>query len=139
MGTICPLQLVLTVIGKFYLINAPWGFATVWSVIKRWLDPVTVEKISILGSSYQAELLKQIPKENLPSKFGGECRCPGGCELSDAGPWQDPQWLGPQGQTTKAAAAPATSDEVGSSSTEPIVSAESDAPSTTGGEITHAA
>ena len=76
--------------------NAPWGFATVWSVIKRWLDPVTVDKISILGANYQPELLAQIPAENLPVQFGGMCRCPGGCELSDAGPWQDPQFLSPK-------------------------------------------
>jgi hypothetical protein len=82
--------------GKFYLINAPWGFSTVWSVVKRWLDPVTVEKIAILGSNYQGELLKQIPAENLPVEFGGKCSCPEGCALSDAGPWQDPKWLSPQ-------------------------------------------
>ena len=83
-------------VGKFYLLNAPWGFATVWSVIKRWLDPVTVDKIAILGANYQSELLAQIPAENLPVQFGGKCRCPGGCELSDAGPWQDPQYLSPR-------------------------------------------
>lgn len=82
--------------GKFYVINAPWGFLTIWNVIKRWLDPVTVDKITILGSSYQPVLLAQIPEENLPAQFGGTCRCPGGCELSDAGPWQDSQWLDPK-------------------------------------------
>jgi len=93
--------------GKFYLINAPWGFASVWSIIKRWLDPVTVDKISILGGSYQSTLLQQIPAENLPSNFGGTCRCPGGCELSDEGPWQDPKWLAPQTD----ALAPQTKEE----------------------------
>jgi hypothetical protein len=87
--------------------------------------------------------LKQVLKENLPSKFGGECRCPGGCELSDAGPWQDPQWLGPEAQkTTKPVAAaegPTKSEEVGGSATESIVNAESDGPSTTGGQTVHAA
>jgi hypothetical protein len=39
-----------------------------------------------LGGNYQKELLAQIPKENLPKQFGGECTCPGGCELSDEGP-----------------------------------------------------
>ena len=77
---------------KFYLINAPWGFATAWNVIKRWLDPVTVDKIAIFGSAYQSTLLQQIPAENLPSQFGGLCQCPGGCELSDEGPWRDPEW-----------------------------------------------
>lgn len=73
-------------LGKMYLINAPWGFSGVWSVVKRFLDPVTVAKIHILGGNYQRELLEQIPKENLPSEFGGSCRCDGGCALSDMGP-----------------------------------------------------
>lgn len=78
-------------LGKLYIINAPWGFAAVWSVIKGWLDPVTVKKISILGGGYQKELLAQIPAENLPKDFGGTCECAGGCQNSDAGPWQEPE------------------------------------------------
>ncbi|KIS71490.1 putative phosphatidylinositol(PI)/phosphatidylcholine(PC) transfer protein [Mycosarcoma maydis] len=73
--------------GKFYIINSPYIFTTVWSVIKGWLDPVTVEKIKILGHKYQDELLQQIPAENLPVDLGGKCQCSGGCSLSDAGPW----------------------------------------------------
>ncbi|KAI0075418.1 hypothetical protein K474DRAFT_1599802 [Panus rudis PR-1116 ss-1] len=73
--------------GKFYIINAPWGFATVWSLIKPWLDEVTVAKIDILGSSYRDKLLQQIPVQNLPKEFGGACECAEGCSLSDAGPW----------------------------------------------------
>ena len=73
--------------GKFYIINAPWGFATVWGIIKPWLDEVTVSKIDILGSSYKDKLLQQIPVENLPKELGGACECPGGCSLSDVGPW----------------------------------------------------
>lgn len=79
-------------LGKLYLINAPWGFSSVFSVVKGFLDPVTVQKIHVLGSGYQSELLAQVPKENLPKLFGGDCNCEGGCALSDAGPWQDPQW-----------------------------------------------
>ncbi|TDZ34979.1 Sec14 cytosolic factor [Colletotrichum spinosum] len=79
-------------LGKLYMINAPWGFSTVWSVVKGWLDPVTVSKINILGSGYQKELLNQIPAENLPKGLGGKCECHGGCELSDAGPWHDKEW-----------------------------------------------
>ncbi|OCK82417.1 SEC14 cytosolic factor [Lepidopterella palustris CBS 459.81] len=80
-------------LGKLYVINAPWGFAGVFSVIKRFLDPVTVAKIHILGSGYEKELLGQVPKENLPKEFGGSCECEGGCMLSDMGPWQDPEWV----------------------------------------------
>lgn len=82
-------------LGKLYLINAPWGFSSVFSVVKGWLDPVTVGKIHVLGSGYQTELLAQVPKENLPKLFGGSCACVGGCELSDAGPWQDKEWAKP--------------------------------------------
>ncbi|PAV20594.1 sec14 cytosolic factor [Pyrrhoderma noxium] len=73
--------------GKFYIINSPWMFSTVWNVIKGWLDPVTVAKIKIPSGDGRKELLEQIPAENLPAEFGGTCRCPGGCSLSDAGPW----------------------------------------------------
>ena len=82
-------------LGKLYLINAPWGFSGVFSVIKGFLDPVTVSKIHVLGSGYQSELLAQIPKENLPTEFGGSCKCDGGCQLSDMGPWQEKEWAKP--------------------------------------------
>ena len=74
------------------MINSPRGFSTVWAVIKRFLDPVTVEKIFIVGKDYQSTLLAQIPAENLPKRFGGLCECPGGCDMSDAGPWQEVEW-----------------------------------------------
>jgi CRAL/TRIO domain len=76
--------------GKFFIINAPFAFWAVWSIIKPWLDEVTVSKIDILGGGYKDALLKQIPPENLPEEFGGTCHCPGGCSLSDAGPWHHP-------------------------------------------------
>lgn len=82
-------------LGRLYLINAPWGFSGVFNVVKGWLDPVTVEKIHVLGSGYQKELLAQVPAENLPKLFGGKCECDGNCAFSDAGPWKDPQWTKP--------------------------------------------
>ncbi|KZV87548.1 putative SEC14-phosphatidylinositol/phosphatidylcholine transfer protein [Exidia glandulosa HHB12029] len=74
--------------GKFYIINAPMLFSTVWSVTKGWLDPVTVAKIDILGSSYKDTLLKNIPPESLPDDLGGTCKCSPSCSLSDEGPWK---------------------------------------------------
>lgn len=79
--------------GKFYIINAPWAFSAVWSVVKPWLDEVTVAKISILGSNYKKDLLQQIDEENLPKILGGTCECEGGCSLSDAGPWNPDETL----------------------------------------------
>ncbi|WVW83624.1 hypothetical protein I302_105645 [Kwoniella bestiolae CBS 10118] len=73
--------------GHMFIINAPYLFSTVWSLIKPWLDEATVRKIHILGKNYKTELLQYIPEENLPADLGGKCNCPGGCSLSDAGPW----------------------------------------------------
>lgn len=82
-------------LGKLYLINAPWGFSSVFNVVKGFLDPVTVEKIHVLGSGYHDQLQSQVVKENLPKIFGGTCECDKGCALSDEGPWQDPEWSRP--------------------------------------------
>lgn len=82
-------------LGKLYLINAPWGFSGAFNFVKGFLDPVTVQKIHILGTDYLPKLLEQVPKENLPKQFGGDCECEGGCALSDAGPWLDSKWVKP--------------------------------------------
>ncbi|EHY58592.1 cytosolic factor, phosphatidylinositol/phosphatidylcholine transfer protein [Exophiala dermatitidis] len=82
-------------LGKLYIINAPWGFSSVFSFIKGFLDPITVAKIHVLGSNYLPELLKQVPAENLPKSLGGTCVCEGGCEYSDEGPWKDPKYARP--------------------------------------------
>ncbi|PYH43563.1 SEC14 family lipid-binding protein [Aspergillus saccharolyticus JOP 1030-1] len=82
-------------LGKLYLINAPWGFSGVFSFVKKFLDPVTVSKIHVLGTGYKKELLAQVPAENLPEEFGGTCKCSGGCELSDMGPWKEAEWAKP--------------------------------------------
>ena len=74
-------------VGKYYIVNAPRGFPMVWNIIEPRLGEITVAKVDILGASYKDALLKQIDEENLPRAFGGKCDCPGGCSLSDAGPW----------------------------------------------------
>lgn len=113
--------------GKFYVINAPYGFSMVFKMIKPFLDPVTVEKIHILGSGYQKELLAQIPAENLPVSLGGKSDAPGGVELADAGPWRDEQYMGPEGvapvssvDTGKNADAPAPAPVSGASVTSDV-------------------
>jgi hypothetical protein len=124
-------------LGKLYLINAPWGFSGVWSVVKGFLDPVTVNKIHILGAYYQSELLSQVPKENLPMEFGGICSCDGGCEFSDMGPWQEKEWARPPkwesrsaGEQQAAAQAPPPPDKQ-----EPASSDESPKPTEQAGVV----
>jgi len=93
--------------GKFFIINAPWAFSAVWTIIKPWLDEVTVSKIEILGSGYKDKLMEQVPAENLPSTFGGKCNCEGGCSMSDAGPWNTPHEDKPAEKVVEPAAEPA--------------------------------
>jgi len=56
---------------RVYLINSPAVFTVGWKVAKKFLDPVTIKKILILGSDYQPELTKVIPPECLPKSLGG--------------------------------------------------------------------
>ncbi|PRT54859.1 SEC14 cytosolic factor [Wickerhamiella sorbophila] len=90
--------------GQFYVINAPFGFSAIWSFIRHFLDPVTVEKIHIYGSKYQKSLMKQIPEENLPVQLGGKSQCKGNIYLADDGPWRDPKYIGPEGPAPLSAA-----------------------------------
>lgn len=76
--------------GKFFIINAPYLFSTVWSWVKPWLDEVTAKKIMILDSNYPKVLLEHIPADSLPKALKGGCNCIEGCSMSDAGPWKDP-------------------------------------------------
>jgi hypothetical protein len=75
--------------GKLFIINAPTLFKGVWTLVKPLLDENTVAKISLLSSNYEAAVVEEIGRDNLPSIYGGNCKCPGGCEKSDVGPWND--------------------------------------------------
>ncbi|KAJ3110329.1 cytosolic factor, phosphatidylinositol/phosphatidylcholine transfer protein [Phlyctochytrium bullatum] len=76
-------------LGKMFIINSPMLFTGVWTLVKPLLDEVTVNKIYILGSGYKDKLLEFIDADCLPESLGGTCNCPGGCDLSDIGPWND--------------------------------------------------
>ena len=66
-------------LGKTYIINAPWIFPALWKLIKGALDPVTVDKIHVLGTNYQEVLRERFEPQDLPAEYGGTCRCAGGC------------------------------------------------------------
>ncbi|KAJ3326015.1 cytosolic factor, phosphatidylinositol/phosphatidylcholine transfer protein [Boothiomyces sp. JEL0866] len=77
-------------LGKCIVINAPYFFTVIWSIVKLMLDPRTISKVTILGSNYQDTLLKYIDHKQLPVEYGGECNCEGGCGSKlDIGPWND--------------------------------------------------
>ncbi|KAJ1547521.1 cytosolic factor, phosphatidylinositol/phosphatidylcholine transfer protein [Nowakowskiella sp. JEL0078] len=71
-------------LGRMFIVNAPMLFTAVWQLVKPLLDEVTVNKISILGSSYTKNLLEVIDENNLPTMFGGKST-----NTNDIGPWND--------------------------------------------------
>lgn len=71
---------------RLYIINAPSIFTWMWKLVKPWLDPATAQTMVVLGSNFYEVLSKEIPPENIPMEYGGNCSCPGGC-LPKAGPF----------------------------------------------------
>ena len=72
-------------LGKILVVNSGYVFSGIWRCISPLLPKETVAKISILGSSYQSEVMQLVDKENLPVFLGGDCECEGGCENADVG------------------------------------------------------
>jgi hypothetical protein len=69
-------------LGQMFVINTPGFFRLVYALVRPWLTDVTAAKIRIMGSdktAIQDELRAIIPVERLPPRFGGACKCPGGC------------------------------------------------------------
>jgi hypothetical protein len=48
------------ILGKMYIVNAPFLFSGVWACIKPWLDDKTKAKIQIIGSGYRDEIFKHV-------------------------------------------------------------------------------
>jgi len=57
---------------KCFMINVPALFSTAWRIAKTACEKATVEKISINGKNYLADMLKRIDAEQLPHFLGGE-------------------------------------------------------------------
>lgn len=57
---------------RIFVIGAPSFFPTVWDWAKGWFDPITVQKIKILGSKNVLSGLQEfIDIDNIPKKYGG--------------------------------------------------------------------
>ena len=71
-----------------FIINAPFVFTAAWTMISKWVDPKTRDKIKILGGDYEKELLEYASPESLPNFLkGGKCECEHGCLGTNPGPW----------------------------------------------------
>lgn len=77
------------ILGRMFIINAPMIFYGIWALFKNFVDEKTRNKINILGSSYQKELLEVIDEENLPDFLGGKATVDeyGPNFTNNTGPW----------------------------------------------------
>eukprot|EP00055_Hartaetosiga_balthica_P007473 m.25691 g.25691 ORF g.25691 m.25691 type:complete len:326 (+) comp5790_c0_seq1:321-1298(+) len=64
-------------IWKIFVVNTPFIFRTVWSVVKPWIDPITQAKINLHGNV--KDCVKKmheagISDDNIPEFMGGTCK-----------------------------------------------------------------
>ncbi|KXN69344.1 CRAL/TRIO domain-containing protein, partial [Conidiobolus coronatus NRRL 28638] len=57
------------VLSRVFIINAPWIFGGIWSIVSSFLDPVVKEKIQFLSES---DLKNFISPDQLPVRLGGK-------------------------------------------------------------------
>ena len=57
--------------GKVFLINSPSFLPRLWAIVKRFLDPVTVSKISIVNGPGRKELIDAFGAQVVPVEYGG--------------------------------------------------------------------
>lgn len=60
---------------KLFIINAPASFRGVWAIVKPWLDPNTVAKITVVGEKFLPALTEVIDPSQIPKHLGGTCSC----------------------------------------------------------------
>lgn len=66
-------------LGRLLIINAPFVFHTIWSVVSTFLDERTLTKIKVVGSDYKKDLFELLGgPENVPTEYGGKLEVPGG-------------------------------------------------------------
>ena len=67
-------------LGRLLIINAPSFFSVAWAMVKGFLDPVTVEKISIHGgpAEWLPKLRELIDEDKTPVEYGGTLAIEGG-------------------------------------------------------------
>jgi hypothetical protein len=59
-------------LGKLFLINAPFIFSPIFSIIKPFVDPVTIQKFVLAHDAGTKELLKEIDESVLLIEYGGQ-------------------------------------------------------------------
>lgn len=73
-------------LGKLYIINAPYVFSAAWTIIKGWIDEKTRAKITVMSNGHTKVLLEHVDKDQLMEYLGGTNKA----DLHEnVGPWND--------------------------------------------------
>lgn len=59
-------------LGRNFVVNAPTSVNVVWTIVKKFLDKDTVEKMSITGKSFDPALLQNFHPSQIEEKYGGQ-------------------------------------------------------------------
>merc|ERR1711879_1075222 len=60
-------------VDKIFMINTSFVFRAIWTIVKPFVDPVTTNKITILGSKFKKSLNDfGIPDSEIPTDYGGK-------------------------------------------------------------------
>ena len=73
-------------LGQLYIINAPYIFKGVWTIIKGWLDEKTRKKINLMSTGHTKVLLNLVDEDQLIDFLGGKNTAK---LVDNAGPWND--------------------------------------------------
>ena len=57
---------------KFFIINAPWFFKSIWAVVSPFLGPSTRAKFVLMGDDYLPTLEQYIDPSQIPAYLGGK-------------------------------------------------------------------
>ena len=70
-----------------FIFNAPMFFDDIFEDAKSMLTEETINKIRLSSGSTHDDLSDLVGAEELPSLYGGLCKCKASCVYSDKGPW----------------------------------------------------
>ncbi|KAF4726168.1 RuvB-like 2 [Perkinsus olseni] len=61
------------VLSKMVVVNAGVVISTLWKMVKPWVDPITVDRIKISGSSHPVKAISEfVDPKYIPKEYGGD-------------------------------------------------------------------
>ncbi|XP_077234516.1 sec14 cytosolic factor-like [Tasmannia lanceolata] len=62
-------------LAKMYILHMPWIFVSVWSMVSRFLEKATLEKVLIVKSDEEKRrFMSEVGEDSLPEEYGGRAK-----------------------------------------------------------------